>query len=58
MDEEFWSEQYYIQIQDEEAVYLNRVWQRSPMVKEMLTSFSLDDKTILSVGCGNGCNFR
>jgi len=59
MDEEFWSEQYYRQIQDEEEViYVDRVWQRSPMVKEMLSSFSLNNKMVLSVGCGNGYNFR
>jgi FkbM family methyltransferase len=58
-DEEFWSTQYRKQAdRQEEKNRNNRYWQRQPLVKTLLKNSSLEGKIVLSIGCGDGNNFR
>jgi uncharacterized protein YbaR (Trm112 family)/ubiquinone/menaquinone biosynthesis C-methylase UbiE len=59
-DEKFWSEKYS---QDPDKAPINdekdRFWQRAPMLDAMLEDDGdFKDKTLLSLGCGDGNNFR
>jgi len=62
-DEEFWTKKYakenISEVKEKEKWrYNDRIWQREPLVKELIGRLSLKDKTILSIGCGEGQNFR
>jgi len=58
-DEQFWSRKYVKQmIARTQKNWNDRIWQREILVKELTDRFSLEGKTILSVGCGEGQNFR
>lgn len=58
-DEQFWSRIYVKEMMsDVQKNWYDRIWQRELLVKEILIRSSLKNKTILSVGCGEGQNFR
>ena len=38
--------------------WYDRIWQRELIIKELTNRLSLEGKTILSVGCGEGQNFK
>jgi ubiquinone/menaquinone biosynthesis C-methylase UbiE len=58
-DEKFWAKQYQDQLSRREDHDRNdRLWQRAPMVEKLLEGFTLEEKVILSLGSGDGNNFR
>lgn len=58
-DEKFWSREYAKdRIMKLQRNWNNRIWQIEKIVKELTDRLSLRNKTILSVGCGEGQTFR
>ena len=58
-DEEYWSEEYERQsAEDYDKNWNDRIWQREFLLDRLTAESSLQGKTILDVGCGQGQNFR
>jgi len=58
-DEKFWSRKYAREmIAGTKKNWNDRIWQRELFVKKLTNRLSLESKAILSVGCGEGQNFR
>jgi len=58
-DEKFWGKQHQDQLSRlEEPDRNDRLWQRAPMVEKLLEGSTLEEKVILSLGSGDGNNFR
>jgi len=58
-DEEFWSRKYRKEaVAKVQKNWNDRIWQREILAKKLTSLSSLRGKTILSVGCGEGQNFR
>ena len=58
-DGQFWSRKYGKEMNGgTQKNWNDRIWQRELLVKKLTNRLSLEGKTILSVGCGEGQNFR
>jgi SAM-dependent methyltransferase len=58
-DEKYWTKQYEMKgIDNQRKNWNDRIWQREELTKNLTSRFSLDNVSILDIGCGEGQNFR
>jgi SAM-dependent methyltransferase/uncharacterized protein YbaR (Trm112 family) len=58
-DEKYWTKQYELEIRGESKKNWNdRIWQREGLTRNLTNRISLENVSILDIGCGEGQNFR